>query len=167
MSLPPLEIIPFSTQEQLDVITQFLEKDLSEPYTVYTYRYFIHNWPDLTWTCKLEKGGPTVGVILCRLEEHTKARYPRGETGGWLKRGYIAMLAVSLDHRGRGIGKSLVKHAIDQMIAKGADEIVLETEETNTSALRLYTSMGFVKDKRLPRYYMNGVDAFRLKLWIR
>ncbi|KAJ3367352.1 hypothetical protein HDU91_001497 [Kappamyces sp. JEL0680] len=153
MSLPPLEIIPFSTQEQLDVITQFLEK--------------------ARWTAADGRTSPSrilyipIGVILCRLEEHTKARYPRGETGGWLKRGYIAMLAVSLDHRGRGIGKSLVKHAIDQMIAKGADEIVLETEETNTSALRLYTSMGFVKDKRLPRYYMNGVDAFRLKLWIR
>jgi peptide alpha-N-acetyltransferase len=25
--------------------------------------------------------------------------------------------------------------------------------------------MGFIKDKRLYRYYLNGVDAFRLKLF--
>jgi len=27
--------------------------------------------------------------------------------------------------------------------------------------------MGFIKDKRLYRYYLNGVDAFRLKLFCR
>jgi ribosomal protein S18 acetylase RimI-like enzyme len=32
-------------------------------------------------------------------------------------------------------------------------------------ALRLYEQLGFVRDKRLYRYYLNGVDAFRLKLW--
>ena len=47
----------------------------------------------------------------------------------------------------------------------GADEAVLETEVTNTGALRLYEGLGFVRDKRLPRYYLNGNDAFRLKVW--
>ena len=32
-------------------------------------------------------------------------------------------------------------------------------------ALRLYEGLGFVRDKRLPRYYLNGNDAFRLKVW--
>lgn len=43
---------------------------------------------------------------------------------------------------------------------------MLETEITNTGALALYQNLGFVKDKRLYRYYMNGVDAFRLKLFL-
>lgn len=46
-------------------------------------------------------------------------------------------------------------------------QIVLETEATNTAALRLYESLGFVRDKRLPKYYLNGNDAFRLKCWVR
>lgn len=46
-------------------------------------------------------------------------------------------------------------------------QIVLETEATNASALRLYESLGFLRDKRLPRYYLNGNDAYRLKLWVR
>ena len=46
-------------------------------------------------------------------------------------------------------------------------QVVLETEVSNTGALRLYENLGFVRDKRLFRYYLNGVDALRLKLWLR
>jgi peptide alpha-N-acetyltransferase len=53
------------------------------------------------------------------------------------------------------------------MKRQGADEIVLETEHHNTGALLLYEKLGFIRDKRLHRYYLNGVDAFRLKLWTR
>jgi ribosomal protein S18 acetylase RimI-like enzyme len=42
-------------------------------------------------------------------------------------------------------------------------KIVLETEVTNKGALRLYEKLGFSRDERLMRYYLNGVDAFRLK----
>ena len=46
-------------------------------------------------------------------------------------------------------------------------QIALETEVTNAAALRLYESLGFIRDKRLPKYYLNGNDAFRLKCWLR
>ena len=46
-------------------------------------------------------------------------------------------------------------------------KVVLETEVTNKGALRLYENLGFVRDKRLFRYYLNGVEAFRLKLWLK
>lgn len=35
---------------------------------------------------------------------------------------------------------------------------------TNKGALALYGRLGFIRAKRLFRYYLNGVDAFRLKL---
>jgi peptide alpha-N-acetyltransferase len=38
-------------------------------------------------------------------------------------RGYIAMLAVKKEHRGRGIASKLVRMAMDGMIAKDADEV--------------------------------------------
>lgn len=53
------------------------------------------------------------------------------------------------------------------MVEGDCDEVVLETEITNKSALKLYENLGFVRDKRLFRYYLNGVDALRLKLWLR
>lgn len=53
------------------------------------------------------------------------------------------------------------------MLVYNADEVVLETEITNIPALRLYENLGFVRDKRLFDYYLNGVDALRLKLWFK
>lgn len=53
------------------------------------------------------------------------------------------------------------------MKSEGADEIVLETEITNIAALKLYESFGFIRDKRLLTYYLNGNDAYKLKLYIK
>lgn len=74
------------------------------------------------------------------------------------------MLSVDPDHRRLGLGKKLVMKTIEAMRMLGADEVILETEITNTAALRLYESIGFLRDKRLASYYLNGNDAFKLKL---
>lgn len=77
------------------------------------------------------------------------------------------MLAVDEQHRKRKIGSNLVLKAINVMIESNADEVVLETEVTNKPALWLYENLGFVRDKRLFKYYLNGFDAYRLKLWLK
>lgn len=41
-------------------------------------------------------------------------------------------------------------------------QVILETEFDNTAALSLYESLGFMREKRLFRFYLNGKDAFRL-----
>jgi N-alpha-acetyltransferase 30 len=43
-------------------------------------------------------------------------------------------------------------------------QVVLETEYDNLAALSLYESLGFIREKRLYRFYLNGKDAFRLVL---
>lgn len=43
-------------------------------------------------------------------------------------------------------------------------QVVLETEFDNEAALALYESLGFIREKRLFRFYLNGKDAFRLTL---
>jgi len=150
-----VEYFVYENELQMPDIMKLIQKDLSEPYSIYTYRYFIHNWPHLCYMARVN--GECVGAIVCKLDFHKKI----------VKRGYIAMLAVDSGHRKRKIGSTLVKRAIDAMIAEDADEVVLETEITNKPALRLYENLGFVRDKRLFRYYLNGVDALRLKLWLR
>lgn len=77
------------------------------------------------------------------------------------------MLAVQESHRGQGIATNLVRMAIDAMAARDADEIVLETEVTNTASLKLYERLGFLRSKRLHRYYLNGNAAFRLILYLK
>lgn len=145
----------YESELQMPDIMRLIQKDLSEPYSVYTYRYFIHNWPHLCLMARVS--GECVGAIVCKLDYHRKV----------CKRGYIAMLAVDERHRKRKIGSTLVRRAIHAMQTQDADEVVLETEITNRPALRLYENLGFVRDKRLFRYYLNGVDALRLKLWLR
>lgn len=151
-----ISFIQYQDETQMPLIMRLIQKDLSEPYSIYTYRYFIHNWPNLCFLA-MTAGGECVGAIVCKLDLHKKVT----------RRGYIAMLAVDSSHRKKRIGSTLVKKAIEAMVEDDADEVVLETEITNKPALKLYENLGFVRDKRLFRYYLNGVDASRLKLWLR
>lgn len=48
--------------------------------------------------------------------------------------------------------------------AHAPPQVVLETEFDNIPALSLYESLGFIREKRLYRFYLNGKDAFRLVL---
>lgn len=45
-------------------------------------------------------------------------------------------------------------------------KIALETETDNIASLKLYERLGFLRTKRLHRYYLNGNPAFRLVLYI-
>jgi hypothetical protein len=36
-------------EEDTSLIRALISTDLSEPYGIYVYRYFLFNWPDLTW----------------------------------------------------------------------------------------------------------------------
>lgn len=42
-----IEYVNYKDETQMQDIMRLIEKDLSEPYSIYTYRYFIHNWPQL------------------------------------------------------------------------------------------------------------------------
>ena len=97
-----------------------------------------------------------MGVIVGKADRENRRKRMRG---------YIAMLAVDKPHRKRGIGRELVMRIVQRMKEQGCDEVVLETELSNGAALSLYEGLGFTRDKRLSRYYLNGSDAFRLKLW--
>ncbi|KAL0577181.1 N-alpha-acetyltransferase 30 [Marasmius crinis-equi] len=59
---------------------------------------------------------------------------------------------------------TLVRSSMEAMKEDGVEEIVLETEYDNYAALSLYESLGFIREKRLFRFYLNGKDAFRLVL---
>ncbi|XP_058977425.1 N-alpha-acetyltransferase 30A [Musca domestica] len=149
-----IEYKEYESELQMHDIMRLIQAELSEPYSIYTYRYFIYNWPKLCFLAA--HGNEYVGAIVCKLDMHMNVR-----------RGYIAMLAVRKEYRKLKIGTTLVQKAIEAMLADNADEVVLETEMSNLPALRLYENLGFVRDKRLFRYYLNGVDALRLKLWFR
>lgn len=42
-----IKYVQYKDETQMPLIMDLITKDLSEPYSIYTYRYFIHNWPYL------------------------------------------------------------------------------------------------------------------------
>lgn len=94
----------YESELQMPDIMRLIQKDLSEPYSIYTYRYFIHNWPKLCFLALHDD--KCVGAIVCKLDTHRQR----------VKRGYIAMLAVDKDYRKLKIGTTLVRKAINVCI---------------------------------------------------
>ena len=39
--------------KELDIMMEMCAKELSEPYSIYTYRFFTDNWPNLTFLVKI------------------------------------------------------------------------------------------------------------------
>lgn len=48
-----IEYTMYESEKQMPYIMSLITKDLSEPYSIYTYRYFIHNWPDLCFLVRI------------------------------------------------------------------------------------------------------------------
>src|SRR5262249_47598967 len=103
----------------------------------------------------------------------------RGERGGAVS-GFIAAgrrrraleihgLAVAADRRRRGVGRALLRAAIDAARAWRCRAVVLQVSTANQAALALYDDEGFVRVRRLHRYYAqwrfgDGGDAWAMLL---
>lgn len=141
----------------IDEIMNLMKEELSEPYPIFTYRFFLNGWPALNiMVFDKEKDNKFIGCIIGKCDRNKKGKM----------KGYIAMIAVNKEYRGKRIGKDIVEIFISQCknIYK-ADEIELETEVTNNAALNLYGGFGFVRTKILYNYYLNNNNAYKLKLW--
>lgn len=71
---------------------------------------------------------------------------------------HLMNIAVSPDHRRRGIGPALLRRLLDE-VGPGA-RVTLEARASNAGAIELYERFGFVPAGHRPRYYQdNGEDA--------
>ena len=66
---------------------------------------------------------------------------------------HILNLAVQAALRRRGIGRSLLVHALEAGSQRGARVALLEVREGNTGARSLYESLGFRAVGKRPNYY--------------
>lgn len=71
----------------------------------------------------------------------------------------VAAMGVTLDHRGRGVGRALLEAALDVSSAAGARLLLLEVIAQNRAALALYQSGGFTATRRLVGRIRPPVDA--------
>ncbi|WP_431032319.1 GNAT family N-acetyltransferase [Streptomyces sp. P6-2-1] len=61
----------------------------------------------------------------------------------WNRRLTVADTEVAKDHQGRGIGRTLLRHAIDRGRDLGAGHVWLEVTHLHSRAIRMYQRRGF------------------------
>jgi ribosomal protein S18 acetylase RimI-like enzyme len=103
-----------------------------------------------------ERGGVVAGAVV-----HVGPGRPRSAIypDDW---SVIRMLVVDPAARGGGIGRALVAATLERAQCAGAPAIGLHTSPIMTTALRLYTSIGFVREHDLPP--IRGVPYARYRL---
>jgi peptide alpha-N-acetyltransferase len=133
-----------------------------------------------------------VGVVVGKLEAHrggplrgyiamlaVKEQYRGNGIGELLRSLYLDHRGTNIDRsnqarpngdrRDDGAGCRRSRHFYELMTGMTANklQVALETEITNTAAIKLYERLGFLRSKRLHRYYFNGNSAFRLVLYLK
>ncbi len=70
----------------------------------------------------------------------------------------LMTLAVEPSERRRGLGRTLLRHAMDLGRSQGATRGLLEVRASNAAALALYGQEGFRQSAVRVRYYVNPVE---------
>lgn len=67
-------------------------------------------------------------------------------TGRAGPRGYLQRLAVAPEAAGQGYGTMLINDALDWLAERGANTVMVNTQESNGRALELYRRIGFLSE---------------------
>ena len=94
-------------------------------------------------------GGRIAGFVLAH----------RRRLGG----AHLITLDVLPSWRRRGLGRRLLLACERRLRGAGVRTVWLETALSNAPAQSLYASLGYTRVRRLPQYYPNGEDAWRMR----
>ncbi|CAL5983410.1 N-alpha-acetyltransferase_30 [Hexamita inflata] len=146
---------PFRNDRDLHAIRELFASQFSEPYQVWTYRFFAEQYPDLTFFA--EKEGQIIGCCMCMLQNEHKNRI----------QGYIGMICVEDQYKRLKIGQHLADLAFEEFAKLNTDVVILETEDDNWRAIAFYERLGFYKSRHYYRYYLNGKGAYQMTKWMK
>lgn len=107
-----------------------------------------------------EHEGKIIGYIMCRIERGISSY----KTALPIKKGHIVSVAVSRNHRLKGVGTDLISKAIKGMAEYGAREFFLEVRKSNLAAITTYERLGFEVRRILKGYYRDGEDAYYMAM---
>ena len=48
-----IEYVSYGGEHHLPLVMHLVDQELSEPYSIFTYRYFVYLWPHLSFLVKL------------------------------------------------------------------------------------------------------------------
>lgn len=75
------------------------------------------------------------------------------------RRGYLQHLAVKSDYRGKGLGQTLVKFAIEALSKQGIDKTHLFVGNENISAQRFYETKGWIARDEVRMFSFNSSNV--------
>lgn len=126
---------------------------LPEHYSDYFFEDLLKTSPESFIVT--EKDDKIVGYIMCRIE-YGFSNFKRFSL---CRKGHIVSLAVLEEHRGNGLGKSLISSAVEALKFKGCNEIYLEVRVTNEEAVTIYKQLGFKITSVISGYYRDNEKA--------
>jgi ribosomal-protein-alanine N-acetyltransferase len=127
---------------------------------------FSMPWPASAYQYELTQN-PASMLWVAETDESIEKKKVVGMIIVWriLDEAHIATIAVHPDYRRQGIGKILLRFALDWAARNGAQRAMLEVRASNQSAQALYLQFGFEVVSRRPRYYKdNHEDALLMNL---
>jgi ribosomal-protein-alanine N-acetyltransferase len=133
-------------------------KTLPEHYSDYFYESLLAELPEGFVVGEIK--GKIIGYIMCK----TEYGFSNFKKLGFIKKGHVVSVAVLDEHRKKGIGRAIVEEALNGVKIKKCDELYLEVRCSNTGAVRLYETMGFIIKQRLKTYYRDGEDAYLMAI---
>jgi [ribosomal protein S18]-alanine N-acetyltransferase len=116
---------------------------------------FPDPWPRASFLYEVRDNPFAVNYVLKDAEASGRIL---GYTCLWFIEGelHINNVAVDPGARRRGLGRSLMRHALDEATRRGCRSAVLQVRPSNEAALSLYRSFGFSVVGRRKRYYSQG-----------
>lgn len=112
---------------------------------------FIQAWSRQSFQSELERNRLAC-YLVARLEDQVI-----GYGGIWviMDEAHFTTLAVSHEHRRRGVATFLMQALIDEAAKAGATRMTLEVRPSNLGALHLYSKFGFVVQGIRKKYYFD------------
>ena len=83
---------------------KMIMRDLTEPYPISNYRYFVDNWPQ--YALMVDYGGECIGCVVSKLDRKNYQSASGKVTQKMA--GYINMLCVQPAYRRLGLGRIMV-----------------------------------------------------------
>lgn len=141
-------------EADLEQVHEIDRRSFSLPWPPRSFHFeLIENKVSLTWTAEVELADGSrrvAGMIVVWLIEDEA---------------HIATIAVHHDFRRQGIGRELLRVALQESIAKGAVTATLEVRAGNEAAQALYRDFGFDVVGSRPNYYRdNSEDALLMSI---
>ena len=145
---PSYRLVPalLGDAELLAAMSQVhIERGLRPAWGAARVRWHIRDADSVVLTARL--GGTVAGFAIMRYGEDVA---------------HLNLLAVTPDHRRRGVARALVQWLEETALTAGAFTIGLELRERNEAARALYRALGYRELGQIPGYYQGVESAIRM-----